>query len=145
MPTITFSLKDLQNLVGKKLSLDEIKDLSSYGKGEFDGYDKETDEVAISFGDTNQPYLWSIEGVEWENTLIPLNSGWNLMGYPAINPQNTSIVLSAISGNYSMVMAYTPSGWKTFSPLFPEMSDLTQLSPGEGYWLNAENEVSLVS
>jgi phenylalanyl-tRNA synthetase beta chain len=63
MPTITFSLKDLQNLVGKKLSIDEVKDLSEYGKGEFEAYDKETDEVSISFGDTNQPYLWSIEGV----------------------------------------------------------------------------------
>jgi phenylalanyl-tRNA synthetase beta chain len=63
MPTITFSLKDLQNLVDKKLSIDEIKDLAEYGKGEFEAYDKETDEVSISFGDTNQPYLWSIEGV----------------------------------------------------------------------------------
>ena len=63
MPTITFSLKDLQDLVGKKLSPDELKDLVEYGKGEFDGYDKETDEVSVSFGDTNLPYLWSIEGV----------------------------------------------------------------------------------
>jgi phenylalanyl-tRNA synthetase beta chain len=63
MPTITFSLKDLQDLVGKKLSLDELKDLVEYGKGEFDGYDKETDEASVSFGDTNLPYLWSVEGV----------------------------------------------------------------------------------
>lgn len=63
MPTITFSLKDLQDLVGKKLSPDELKDLVEYGKGEFDGYDKETDEVSVSFVDTNLPYLWSIEGV----------------------------------------------------------------------------------
>ncbi|MBW2979972.1 phenylalanine--tRNA ligase subunit beta [Candidatus Woesearchaeota archaeon] len=63
MPTITFSLKDLNALVGKKLSLEELKDLVEYGKGEYDGYDKETDEVSVSFGDTNLPYLWSIEGI----------------------------------------------------------------------------------
>ena len=53
----------MQNLIGKKLSLDELKELVEYGKGEYDGYDKETDEVSVSFGDTNLPYLWSIEGV----------------------------------------------------------------------------------
>ncbi|MFH2028647.1 MAG: phenylalanine--tRNA ligase subunit beta [Nanoarchaeota archaeon] len=62
MPTITFSLKDLQNLVGKKLTIEEIQDLAHYGKGDFEGYDKETDEVKIDFGDTNLPYLWSVEG-----------------------------------------------------------------------------------
>ncbi|MEK6828180.1 MAG: phenylalanine--tRNA ligase subunit beta, partial [Nanoarchaeota archaeon] len=62
MPTITFSLKDLQNLVGKKLTIEEIQELAHYGKGDFEGYDKETDEVKIDFGDTNLPYLWSVEG-----------------------------------------------------------------------------------
>jgi len=63
MPTINFSLKDLENLVGKKLTIKEIEDLASYGKGELDGFDKKTKEVSLSFGDTNMPYLWSIEGV----------------------------------------------------------------------------------
>jgi len=62
MPTITFSLKDLQSLVGKKLNLEEVKDLVHYGKGDFEGYDKETDEIKVDFGDTNLPYLWSVEG-----------------------------------------------------------------------------------
>ncbi|MBI2651896.1 phenylalanine--tRNA ligase subunit beta, partial [Candidatus Woesearchaeota archaeon] len=62
MPTITFSLKDLQHLVGKKLSIEEIQELAHYGKGDFESYDKETDEVKIDFGDTNLPYLWSVEG-----------------------------------------------------------------------------------
>ena len=62
MPTISFSLKDLQNLVGKKLTIGEVENLAHYGKGDFDGYDKKTDEVRIDFGDTNLPYLWSVEG-----------------------------------------------------------------------------------
>ena len=62
MPTITFSLKDLQNLVGRKLKIEEIQELAHYGKGNLENYDKETDEVKIDFGDTNLPYLWSAEG-----------------------------------------------------------------------------------
>jgi len=62
MPTITFSLKDLQHLVGKKLEIDEIRHLAHYGKGDFESYDQDTDEIKIDFGDTNLPYLWSVEG-----------------------------------------------------------------------------------
>ncbi|MBI2101561.1 phenylalanine--tRNA ligase subunit beta [Candidatus Woesearchaeota archaeon] len=62
MPTITFSLKDLQRLAGKKLEIGEVTELAHYGKGDVDSYDKETDEVKIDFGDTNLPYLWSAEG-----------------------------------------------------------------------------------
>ncbi len=62
MPTITFSLKDLQHLVGKKLTIEEVQELAHYGKGDFESYDKEADEVKIDFGDTNLPYLWSVEG-----------------------------------------------------------------------------------
>ncbi len=63
MPTINFSLKDLQDLVGKKLTLEEVEKLVEYGKGEFENYNKEEDELSVEFGDTNLPYLWSIEGV----------------------------------------------------------------------------------
>lgn len=62
MPTITFSLKDLQHLVGKKPAIEEVHGLAHYGKAEVESYDKETDEVKMNFDDTNLPYLWSVEG-----------------------------------------------------------------------------------
>src|SRR3989344_3259383 len=62
MPTITFSLKDLQNLAGKNISIKDLTELAHYGKGDVEGYDEETDEVKIDFQDTNLPYLWSVEG-----------------------------------------------------------------------------------
>ncbi len=62
MPTITFSLKDLQHLLGRKLTIEDIQELAHYGKGDLESYDKEIDEVKINFGDTNLPYLWSVEG-----------------------------------------------------------------------------------
>ena len=60
MPTITFSKKDLENLTKSKLSYDQIQDLAHFGKGDYEGH--EDDEVKIDFGDTNLPYLWSVEG-----------------------------------------------------------------------------------
>ena len=62
MPTITFSLNDLQNLVGKKLSVDEVHELAQYGKAEVEAYDENSDELKMNFDDTNLPYLWSAEG-----------------------------------------------------------------------------------
>jgi phenylalanyl-tRNA synthetase beta chain len=63
MPTINFSFRDLQELIGKRLTIDELKDLLSYCKAEFEDYDTASDEVKADFGDTNLPYLWSVEGV----------------------------------------------------------------------------------
>jgi phenylalanyl-tRNA synthetase beta chain len=64
MPTITFQLNDLNVLVGKKLSEKELEELMSfYAKGELESYDKKTDEATVSLDDTNQPSLWSVEGI----------------------------------------------------------------------------------
>src|SRR3989338_6304625 len=62
MQTITFSLNDLNSLVGKKLSPEEVHELAQYGKAEVEGYDEEADELKMNFDDTNLPYLWSVEG-----------------------------------------------------------------------------------
>src|SRR3989344_6871286 len=63
MPTITFSLKDFCELVGKKLSIEEFKTLLEYAKAELEH--AREDEVAVKFNDTNQPYLWCPEGIAW--------------------------------------------------------------------------------
>lgn len=61
MPTITFSLKDLENLVGRKIPLEKLKELLEYAKGELEK--GEEGEVTVELNDTNQPYLWSVEGL----------------------------------------------------------------------------------
>lgn len=61
MPTITFSFKDFQTLIGKKISTHELKELLEYAKAELENIDG--DDVSVKFNDTNQPYLWSPEGL----------------------------------------------------------------------------------
>jgi len=61
MPTISISLKDLSNLVGKKIGDKELKDLLEYAKAELENVDG--DNVSVKFNDTNMPYLWCVEGL----------------------------------------------------------------------------------
>ncbi|MEM5834758.1 MAG: phenylalanine--tRNA ligase subunit beta [Candidatus Aenigmatarchaeota archaeon] len=64
MPTIEVSFKDLCSLVGKKLSLEEVKELVRYAKSEVESV--EGDLLKIEVKDTNRPELWSVEGIARE-------------------------------------------------------------------------------
>ena len=61
MPSITFSFDDLCSLVGKKLSEQELVRALDYAKAELDS--KFGPEITVKFNDTNQPYLWCVEGL----------------------------------------------------------------------------------
>lgn len=78
---------------------------------------------------------------------IPLQSGWNLIGYPvqtsgvltATRP--VSNVLQSIAGKYSVVYGYDPCDaddpWKVYSPGVDGLiDDLDALDFGHGYWIN---------
>ncbi|MBI4009623.1 MAG: phenylalanine--tRNA ligase subunit beta [Candidatus Aenigmarchaeota archaeon] len=64
MPKIEVSYKDLCNLVGRKLSVEELKDAILFAKGEIDAVDG--DLLKIDVKDTNRPDLWSAEGIARE-------------------------------------------------------------------------------
>ncbi len=65
MPTIDVSYKDMCDLIGKKVSLEELKDKALlYVKGEIDSQDG--DALKIDIADTNRPELWSAEGISRE-------------------------------------------------------------------------------
>ncbi|MBI4441538.1 phenylalanine--tRNA ligase subunit beta [Candidatus Woesearchaeota archaeon] len=61
MPTIQCSFQDLKQLYGEKISPDELKDWLRAAKAEIERH--EGDILTIALGDTNQPYLWSAEGI----------------------------------------------------------------------------------
>ncbi len=61
MPTITFSKKDFEHLVGKKFSEKDLDNFLTFAKAELD--DVQGDEVTAGLDDTNQPVLWSVEGL----------------------------------------------------------------------------------
>lgn len=61
MPTITFSPNDLRKLVGQKLDDKKLVQLLAQAKAELEA--KLTTEITVQFNDTNQPYLWGVEGL----------------------------------------------------------------------------------
>lgn len=62
MPTIEFSKKDLEKLVGKKFTAKELEgEALLYAKGELE--EVNGDQLKVEIKDTNRPDLWSVEGV----------------------------------------------------------------------------------
>ena len=64
MPTLEVSYSDLSKLIGKKLSVDELKQYILFAKAEVD--DVRGDLIKIDSKDTNRPDLWSAEGIARE-------------------------------------------------------------------------------
>ncbi|MFH0714304.1 MAG: phenylalanine--tRNA ligase subunit beta, partial [Candidatus Diapherotrites archaeon] len=61
MPKVECSKKDLEALVGKKFSKEELEEAVLFVKGELDAMDG--DKIVIDIKDPNRPDLWSAEGI----------------------------------------------------------------------------------
>ncbi len=125
MPTINFSLKDLEKLVGKKLSIEEVSKLVESGKGDLESYNREEDEITVDFGDTNLPYLWSVEGVA---RLIKGILGLQ-KGIPKIEIKKGDykvIVDKSVSSVRPYVVAFVAKGHKVDDYLIKQMVQLQE-------------------
>jgi CSLREA domain-containing protein len=78
------------------------------------------------------------------NPSITLKDGWNLVGYPSATNAALPDVLSnhGVGTDFSLVYAYHASdgsvAWKLYDRTGnPLLNDLTELSPGWGYWIKA--------
>jgi phenylalanyl-tRNA synthetase beta chain len=63
MPTIDIKKKDLDALIGKKLSVVALEKKLMLAKAELKEYNAETDELKVELSDSNRPDLWSAEGI----------------------------------------------------------------------------------
>lgn len=63
MPTIDVKKKDLDGLIGKKLSRDALEKHLMLAKAELKEYHADSDDLKIELSDSNRPDLWSAEGV----------------------------------------------------------------------------------
>lgn len=126
MPTINFQYKDLCNLVGEKIKIEELGSLLEHGKIEFDSYDKETDEISVTAGDTNVPYLWSVEGIA---RLLKGLLG-KQKGIPQIEitkkPENQINVDKSIKKIRPYIAAFVAKGHKVDDYLIKQMIDLQE-------------------
>jgi len=63
MPTIDIKKRDLDSLIGKKLSLEALEKRLMLAKAELKEYNAETDDLKVELSDSNRPDLWSAEGI----------------------------------------------------------------------------------
>jgi hypothetical protein len=63
---------------------------------------------------------------------IPLISGWNLVGYNGACA-TPSAALSSVSSSLQVLWGYSSKGWHSYPA---NSGGLTQLCPGEGYWID---------
>ena len=66
---------------------------------------------------------------------MPLQEGWNLVGYLSIKPtQPVEEALSSIDGNYTKVSGWVDGWGLHYIPGFP-FNTLENMSEGYGYWI----------
>jgi len=63
MPTIDIKKKDLDHLIGRKLSLEMLEKQLMLAKAEMKEYVAESDDLKVELSDSNRPDLWSAEGI----------------------------------------------------------------------------------
>ena len=63
MPTIDIKKRDLDGLIGKKLTLETLEKKLMLAKAELKEYNAETDDLKVELSDSNRPDLWSAEGI----------------------------------------------------------------------------------
>jgi phenylalanyl-tRNA synthetase beta chain len=63
MPTIDIKKKDLDTLIGRKLSLEVLEKKLMLAKAELKEFNAETGDLKVELSDSNRPDLWSAEGV----------------------------------------------------------------------------------
>jgi phenylalanyl-tRNA synthetase beta chain len=63
MPTIDIKKRDLDVLIGRKLSLAVLEKKLMLAKAELKEYNAETDGLKVELSDSNRPDLWSAEGI----------------------------------------------------------------------------------
>jgi hypothetical protein len=86
----------------------------------------------------------TVSGSVTASTSISLKAGWNLVGYPsAVNGPLAAVLTDhGVGTDFSLVYAYHANegsaAWKLFDRSGnPLLNDLTELSPGWGYWVKA--------
>jgi len=86
------------------------------------------------FVDMNEPATLLMYGQAASNT-INLKNGPNMTGYNIPDSHNMADALNSIKGKYVSVKTIVDGNWKVYYPDNPALSDLTDMEPGHGYWI----------
>jgi hypothetical protein len=77
-------------------------------------------------------------------TLIPLQSGWNLVAYLPSTPLPVATALDSLGDSYDAVLGYDGGGLSYYPALPPQFNTLQNLQPEHGYWIRMKTAAVLV-
>lgn len=107
MPSISFAFEDFCRLLGKKLSKEKFEELLPFAKAELDAFLSE--EVEVDYNDTNQPYLWSAEGLSrLLRGILEVEKG--LVKTPVKSSKEEVIVDKSVSKVRPFIASFTAKG-----------------------------------
>jgi len=90
--------------------------------------------VRADHGTSTNPHFISIgSSISYRINLI---KGFNLIGYCS-SMLPVAQALNSIDGKYESVWGFVNGSWKFYDPAHPEFSDLENMEPCYGYWVNA--------
>ncbi|OQX82740.1 hypothetical protein B6D60_11655, partial [candidate division KSB1 bacterium 4484_87] len=86
----------------------------------------------------------SAQGTE-KATLIPLFSGWNLIGFPSAREIAVAEALDNASGNWQKILHFEDNHWYGADASLPQQFwTMDKLKPGAGYWINVDHPDTLI-
>jgi hypothetical protein len=91
--------------------------------------------VRVSEADT-----WTVQGTQLDpgGVLIPLKTGWNLIGCTCSSPQAPAeafqLILNDVEKVKNIFESYDPN-------LDPVFNTLNTIEPGQGYWIKVKNDI----
>jgi len=88
----------------------------------------------------SEAVTWVVSSYELSSGTVPLQAGWNLVGYPSLDARPVGDALTSIEDLCTFVYTYDPSDQadplKVYDPAAsPEENDLLEMIPGRGYWI----------
>ena len=95
MPTISVNKNELLKLSGIDFALEDLQNLLCYVKGEYKGFDEESNELRIELNDTNRPDLWSTEGIARQLRFQKEKPDYNELLQLASEPVSKEIVVDS--------------------------------------------------
>ena len=79
-------------------------------------------------------------GTELTDKSIPLDSGWNLVGYNSLSSRTITDAMNSVSGNWKSVWTYEDGGWKRYDLSGPDfLNEPIEMEPGKGYWIDMKS------
>jgi subtilisin family serine protease len=92
----------------------------------------------------NEPVTLSLDGTVFDHlTPLPLQSGYNLIGYFPDAPDSTAHAIQSVIDRTEVVLGYDEEGL-TFDPSIPPHFNTLQLmKPGFGYWIKLNESDTL--